>query len=96
MLDTNAIIYALNQGFSFPKAEYFVSIITEIELLSYSKLTTDDEKMLKEVLGKFKSINLSNDVKEKTIEIRKNNAGSDIDIEQWNMILERDMEVLWK
>ena len=29
-------------------------------------------------------------------DIKNNNAGSNIDIEQWNMILQRDREVLWK
>ena len=39
LLDTNSIIYALNSSFIFPKYEYLISVISEIELLSYSKLT---------------------------------------------------------
>jgi predicted nucleic acid-binding protein len=34
LLDTNAVIDALNQGFKFPNNEYFISVITEIELFS--------------------------------------------------------------
>jgi len=34
LLDTNAIIYALNDGLTFPSANYSISIITEIELFS--------------------------------------------------------------
>jgi len=47
LLDTNTIIYALNQGFKLQNSKYLVSIITEIELLSYSNLTKSDEKILK-------------------------------------------------
>lgn len=46
LLDTNTIIYALNKGFKFPKNKYFVSVITEIELLSYSELTAKEEEIL--------------------------------------------------
>jgi len=72
LLDTNTIIYALNQGFRFPKNEYFISIITEIELFSYGGLTQEDEKILKLALSSFKSVELTDIVKEKTIKIRKN------------------------
>mgnify|MGYP002712241705 CR=1 FL=1 len=72
LLDTNTIIYALNQGFKFPKNEYFISIITEIELFSYGKLTQKDEEILKLALSSFKSIELTDRIKEETIKIRKN------------------------
>ena len=39
LLDTNAVIYALNGGLTLPSADYSISIITEMELFSYSKLT---------------------------------------------------------
>ncbi len=32
LLDTNAVIYALNGGLTLPKANYCISIITEMEL----------------------------------------------------------------
>ena len=72
LLDTNSIIYAINQELSLPKAQYLISIITEIELLSYSKLSSQDEQVLKEVLSKFTTVNITNCIKDKTIEIRKN------------------------
>jgi predicted nucleic acid-binding protein len=71
LLDTNSIIYALNDKFLFPNDRYFVSIITEIELLSYQKLTSNEEYILKEALSNFKSLNLTPEIKNKTIEIRK-------------------------
>jgi predicted nucleic acid-binding protein len=72
-LDTNSIIYAINNGFSFPEFKYCFSIITEIELLSFSKLTKKDSNILKLALSNFEFIGLSDDIKEKTINIRKNN-----------------------
>lgn len=71
LLDTNTIIYALNQGMKLPHGKYFVSVITEIELLSYSHLTKSDEETLKCLLSQFESIELTNSIKEKTIAIRK-------------------------
>jgi predicted nucleic acid-binding protein len=71
-LDTNSIIYALNGGLKLPKNNYFVSIITEIELLSYHKLNKEEEKILKQLLANFINIGISEEVKNKTIEIRKN------------------------
>ncbi|MDK9692941.1 MAG: type II toxin-antitoxin system VapC family toxin [Sulfurimonas sp.] len=71
LLDTNTIIYALNQGLKLRDGKYLVSIITEIELLSYAKLTKSDEEILKRLLSQFESIELTKSVKEKTIQIRK-------------------------
>lgn len=71
LLDTNTIIYALNQGLKLQNAKYLVSVITEIELLSYSNLTKSDEEILKRLLSQFESIELTKSVKEKTIQIRR-------------------------
>ena len=74
LLDTNSIIYALNSGFIFPKYNYFISIITEMELLSYHKLTLNEEYILKQALSNFTNINISNEIKNKTIKIRKSHS----------------------
>ncbi len=71
LLDTNTIIYALNQGLKLKDGRYLVSVITEIELLSYANLTKSDEEILKRLLSRFESIELTRSVKEKTIQIRK-------------------------
>jgi hypothetical protein len=71
LLDTNTIIYALNKGFKFPNNEYLVSIITEIELFSYSNLTKKDEESLELALSKFQSIELTSSIKEETIKTRR-------------------------
>ena len=53
LLDTNSIIYALNSSFIFPKYEYLISVISEIELLSYSKLTDEESKVLQIAISNF-------------------------------------------
>jgi predicted nucleic acid-binding protein len=42
LLDTNAIIYALNDNLILTDAYYCISVITEIELYSYPKLSKDE------------------------------------------------------
>jgi len=71
LLDTNTIIYALNQGLKLQNGRYLISVITEIEILSYSNLTKEDETVLKNLLSHFESIELTKSVKEKTIQIRR-------------------------
>jgi len=44
LLDTNAIINALNLKIKLPLSNYFISIITEMELLSFPKLTIKEKK----------------------------------------------------
>ena len=72
LLDTNSIIHALNHAFKFPTYTYLVSVITEIELLSYDQLTKTDENILKKALSNFKNINICNEIKTQTINIRYN------------------------
>ena len=71
LLDTNAIIYALNDGLKLPKAHYTISIITEIELFSYPKLTTKEETNITNLLKNFEIFTLSDEIKTMTIKIRK-------------------------
>lgn len=42
-----------------------------MELLSYPKLKNDEAKTIKKLLTNFEIINLNNDIKEKTIKIKK-------------------------
>jgi len=72
LFDTNAIINALNNGLVLPPSNYSISIITEIELFSYAKLTEFDRDNIKALMTHFKIFNISKEIKELTIEIRKN------------------------
>ena len=71
LLDTNAVIYALNSKLLLPKADYSISIITEMELFSYAKLTRVEEENIKNLLSYFEVFNITDNIKNKTIEIRK-------------------------
>ena len=72
LLDTNAIIYALNDGLILPQSDYCISIITEMELFSYPKLTDTEHQNITRLLNYFQILNITDEVKNKTIEIRKN------------------------
>jgi len=71
LLDTNVIIYALNERLVLPRAEYLISIITEIELLSYSKLTVLEREHINTLLRHFEILGLSESIKNRTISIRQ-------------------------
>ena len=73
VVDTNILIlfYAQKLKAPLPSARIGVSIITEIELLSYPQLSKADEKELEASLNLFVRIPLSQSVKEHTIRIRR-------------------------
>lgn len=51
-----------------------ISIISEIELFSYPKLTLKDRRELKSIVSSIKSFPLSTNIKEKTIELRREHS----------------------
>lgn len=79
LFDTNVFIYYLNafrevdQYFSidFLKANsVFISVVTEIELLSFPQITAQEKKIILGMLKSFRLIPLSQDVKVITIGIK--------------------------
>lgn len=72
LLDTNAIIYALNDGLTLPSAQYSISIITEMELFSYPKLSDSERTNIQKLLNHFEIYNITQEIKNMTIQIRKN------------------------
>lgn len=71
VLDTNSLIYALNDQAKIPLNHYMVSVITEIELLSYTKITDSEDVMVRDMLNQFEILELTTNIKERTISIRK-------------------------
>jgi predicted nucleic acid-binding protein len=76
LLDTNAIIYFLEGRSRI--AEYillaetlYYSVITEIELLSAPHLTNDDATVIREFLARCQRVDLTPDIIEQTIHIRR-------------------------
>lgn len=76
VLDTNIILYHLSDRLQEPLAnrQYAISIITEIELLSYSKLEPDEKVKIEEFINKTTVVELRNAVKIETIKLRQKYA----------------------
>ena len=73
ILDTNAVIYLQNGQLAEPLADehYGISIITEIELLSFPGLSDKDEKLLRKFFQEIAVLPLDEDVKQHTVSLRR-------------------------
>jgi len=71
LLDTNAIIYAINRKLRFPKGTYAVSVITKLELLSWPQLTQEEEQKLRQVLSALSVIELEHAIQESSVKVRR-------------------------
>jgi len=74
LADTNALIYLLNGNpcmRPFLQKNLAFSVVSEMELLSFPGITADEEINIKSLLLDCKEIPLTEEIKEKTIEIRK-------------------------
>ena len=75
ILDTNAVLYLL--GGDETLAEFlngkklYISIISELELLSYKHLTAKDIKTLTSFIAELEVENISQEIKNISVEIRK-------------------------
>jgi hypothetical protein len=54
-----------------PLGQYFVSVITEIELLSYPSLSPDEETQIRDFLTKITVVGIESNIKELAITLRK-------------------------
>ena len=81
VFDTNAVIFLTTRDNTIPpdlkdalnEAALFISVISEIELLSKPSLLPDEEENLRAFLTeRILIIDLTNDVKKETIELRRN------------------------
>lgn len=74
-LDTNIILYLLNGDVTLAELlnekQLYISVITELELLTYRDITFQEIEILKEFLEECKIINLDDAIKIETINIRK-------------------------
>ncbi|AFY35184.1 PilT protein domain protein [Calothrix sp. PCC 7507] len=73
LLDTNIVLYFLGGRLAsqLPSGQYFISMITEIELLSYPGLSSDEETQIIDFLNKITVVNIDNNIKKLTIALRK-------------------------
>ena len=73
-LDTNILLYLL-QGdetltHSLDKKQFYISFITQLEILSFSNLTKNGEKLINELLSECVIIDINNEIKRRATEIR--------------------------
>lgn len=73
VLDTNTVLYFLagRLAESLPQANFYVSVITEIELLSYPLLKQEDEAEIRAFLNDVTIIDLTETVKYSAITFRR-------------------------
>ena len=73
VLDTNVVLYHLANRLAadLPEGPICVSVISEIELLSYPGLASAEEKQIEAFLAKVNVIELSDAVKREAIKLRK-------------------------
>ncbi len=73
LLDTNAVLYLLGGRLATPleSGSYAVSVISEMELLSYSNLTADEECQIRAFLANVVMVELTKDVRTAAIELRR-------------------------
>jgi len=73
VLDTNAILYFLGGRLAqpLPVAQYFISVISEMELLSYPSLDEPAQARVEEFLSRVIVIGLNEEVKTLAIRLRK-------------------------
>ncbi|MGZ8191556.1 MAG: type II toxin-antitoxin system VapC family toxin [Methylococcaceae bacterium] len=73
VLDTNAVLYFLAGRLAepLPQADFYVSVITEIELLSYPLLKIEDEAEICSFLNDVTIIDLTEKVKQSAIAFRR-------------------------
>ena len=76
VLDTNIILYLLDGnrelGVILDEMEFFVSVISEIELLGYKEISDLEKSNVKLFLSECQIIPLNLDIKELCIELKQN------------------------
>jgi predicted nucleic acid-binding protein len=76
LVDTNIILYLFNGDETIADflqdKELFISFITELELLSFWDLSTNEEKYIQSFIQNCKSISMNELIKKETLQIRKN------------------------
>lgn len=74
-LDTNAVIYLVSGRLALPLPDgrYSVSIITEIELLSFAGISAGEEQKIHNLLFSLDRVHITEAVRDETIRLRRKN-----------------------
>ena len=73
VLDTNISLYHLGGRLATPLPDgiFHISIITEIELLSYPSLSPSEAEQIRDFLSKLSIVGIDDSIKNTTISLRK-------------------------
>ena len=75
ILDTNIVLYLLSGDETVAEVingkQIYISFVTELELLGYSKLSEEEEAQIHSFLSECGIVNITEQVKEKTIALRR-------------------------
>ncbi|MEH2325791.1 MAG: type II toxin-antitoxin system VapC family toxin [Nostoc sp.] len=73
LLETNIVLYFLGGRLvnPLPSEQYFISVITEIELLSYPSISLEEETQIIYFLNKITVVGIDNNINNLTIALRK-------------------------
>jgi predicted nucleic acid-binding protein len=73
LLDTNVVLYLLGGKLAtpLPVGDYGVSVITEMELLSWPSLTDEDENLIEEFLSEVEILELTAEIRKRAVKIRR-------------------------
>ena len=74
LLDTNILLYLTGNKIpvdTLPEGEFSVSFVTELEVLSYPSISPLEEQQLKRFMCDIPVIDITADIKDRTIELRK-------------------------
>lgn len=73
LLDTNVALYLLGgrTAAPLPSGSYGVSVITEMELLSWPSLTADEEKKVRDFLGRLFICELTPSIRTRAVQLRR-------------------------
>ena len=73
--DTNTLLYVMKKNpcmKQFLKFSFGISVITEMELLSFRSITESEETLTRRLIATCKNFPLNNAIKERAIIIRRN------------------------
>lgn len=75
LLDTNTVIYLVSGRLALPLPDgrYSISIITEIELLSFPGISTEEEQKIRDLFLSLDRVHITDAVRDETIRLRRKN-----------------------
>jgi len=73
LLDTNVALYLLGDRLAepLPAGNYGVSVVTEMELLAWPSLTSEEEKKVREFLGQVAICELTPSIRARAVQLSK-------------------------